>query len=72
MVAPPAVKNLGAQLRDHLKRMTDRANKLSENMGHSVDNLHLRLDETEAMQKEIDQAAREIQEAIGTPNGAPE
>lgn len=72
MAAPSSIKNFGQQLRDHLKRATDRADKLSADVGASVDNLHLRLDETESLKKEIDSAAADIQAAIGTPNGAPE
>lgn len=71
MAAPATIRNFAGTLRDHLKRATDRMEKMASDFGQTVDNLHHRLDETDSLKKEVDAAAAEIQQVIGTPNGGP-
>jgi hypothetical protein len=72
MPAPAPIKALAQTLREHLAQATARADRVTIRAKDSVTNLHSVLDTAEGVVKEVDDAAADIQAALGlSTNGGP-
>jgi hypothetical protein len=65
MPAPAPIKALAQTLREHLAQATARADRVAVRASESVSNLHGVLDTADAVVKEVDAAAADIQAALG-------
>lgn len=72
MPAPVQIRGLADTLRDQLMKATARAAAVGARARSSVDNLHAVLDQAESVVADVDQAAADVQAALGLgTNGGP-